>query len=90
MPQQNRYKVSAILTKIGSRFSGWHIDESQRIILSYKTFQRIMMLDEDAEPVITYERTAREKYQLLKDLGFLTDTGVMNLPEIKRFMGVEE
>ena len=49
-----------------------------------------MMLDEDTEPVITYERTAREKYQLLKDLGFLTDTGVMNLPEIKSFMGVEE
>ena len=46
MPQQNRYRVSAILNKIGSRFSGWHIDESQRIILSYKTFQRIMMLDE--------------------------------------------
>lgn len=90
MPQQNKYRVSAILTKIGSRFDGWHIDESQRILLSYKTFQRIMMLDEDTEPVITYERTAREKYQLLKDLGFLNDTGVMNLPVIKSFMGVDD
>lgn len=88
-PQQNKYRVSAILTKIGFRFSGWHIEESQRITLSYKTFRMIMMLDEEHEPIITYERTAKEKYQLLKDLGFMNDTGVLNIPQIKNFLDVE-
>ena len=90
MPQMEKYRISTILKKLGTHYSGWHLDDTTRILIPYKIFKKIMMLDEDYEPVITYERTAKEKYQLLKELDFLNDTGTVNIPLVKSFLGVEE
>ena len=90
MPKMEKYRISTILRKLGTHYSDWRLDDTVRILIPYKIFKKIMMLDEACEPVITYERTAKEKYQLLKDMDFLNDTGTVNVPLVKSYLGVEE
>lgn len=68
------YKISSILKKVYVYADGIHKGD---IPLSYSNFKRIMMLEEDMAPLMTYERTVKEKYKLLKEFGFISKTEML-------------
>lgn len=70
MTYENKYKISAILNKIALCIA---LDQ-ESIPFGYRLFKRIMMDNEEIEPVITYERTLKQKYQDLVDLGYVSDS----------------
>lgn len=88
MTYKNKYAISAILKKLGRDYDDWELASGASVIVTYKRFRQIMMLNEDVEPVITYERTAREKYQLLKDLGFINDSGRVYIDAVQDFLNI--
>ena len=85
---KNKYAISAILKKLGNDYDDWELASGASVIVTYKRFRQIMMLNEDVEPVITYERTAREKDQLLKDLGFINDSGRVYIEAVQDFLNI--
>lgn len=68
------YKISTILRKVFFYTEGVTKGD---VPFPYTTFRRIMMLEEDMTPVMTYERTVKEKYKLLKEFGFISKTEVL-------------
>lgn len=85
---KNKYAISAILKKLGHDYDDWELASGASVIVTYKRFRQIMMLNEDIEPVITYERTAQEKYRLLKDLGFINDSGRVYIEAVQDFLNI--
>lgn len=78
------YRPSALLKKI-AEFTAW--SETQDFPLPYKVFKKIMMGKEEMEPVMTYERTVKEKYNLLVDLGIVSKTGVLKAEFYSVYVG---
>lgn len=46
--------------------------------LNLKAFKKIMMVEPEA-PIITSERTCRERYRTFQELGIVNDTGRINI-----------
>lgn len=67
-------RVSAILKKL---YVHTQVYKGINVPLPYKDFKLIMMDEEEMEPVMTYERTVKEKYQLLIDFGYVSKTGLL-------------
>lgn len=68
------YKISSILKKVYVYTDGVRKGD---VPLSYSNFKKIMMLEEEMVPVMTYERTVKEKYKLLKEFGFISKTEML-------------
>ena len=85
---KNKYAISAILKKLGCDYDDWDLSPGASVIITYRRFRQVMMLNEDVEPVITYERTAQEKYCLLKDLGFINDSGRVYVEAVQDFLNI--
>lgn len=66
------YRISTILKKIEM-----HYDLTRDNVLSYNEFKKIMMADESFEPVMTYERTVKEKYKLMQDFKIISWNGIL-------------
>lgn len=86
MPAQNQYTVSALLTKLYISYNLHDCAEGARIVVPFAQFYRIMACVEDIEPVISYQRTAKEKYEMLKMFGFI-DGQILNIANIKAQLG---
>lgn len=86
MPRQNQYSVSALLNKLYISYNLHDVTDGVRIIIPFKQFYKIMACDEEVEPVISYRRTAVEKYDMLCDFGFI-DGQILNIRAIKDKLG---
>lgn len=86
MPKQNQYSVSALLNKLYIQYNLHDVSEGARIVMPFAAFYKIMACVEDIEPVISYNRTAREKYEMLKMFGFI-DGQILNVSAIKKQLG---
>lgn len=78
------YRPSAFLKKI-AEYTAW--DSHTDIPLPYKVFKKIMMGMEEMEPVMTYERTVKEKYNLLVDLEIISKTGILKAEFYNVYVG---
>lgn len=85
----NRLTVTKILNKLYIDLHLQQIGREGYICCPYQNFKRFMMLDETMEPVITYERTIKEKFKLMQDFGFISRTNVVNIPAIMDHLGIE-
>lgn len=85
MPSQNQYTVSNLLTKLYIVYNLHDCAEGCRIILPFAKFFEVMACEEDIEPVISYQRTAKEKYSMLQQFGFI-DGQVLNIAKIKKHL----
>ena len=47
-------------------------------VLTFITFKKVMMLYPDEGPIISAERTLRERYRTLKEFGLLNESGRIN------------
>ena len=56
-----------------------NLTPTSTMILTLPTFKRIMMLYPEEGPVIASERSIREKYRTLKEVGILNNDGRMNM-----------
>jgi hypothetical protein len=54
------------------------VGENTDYPLSLKAFKKIMMVEPEA-PIITSERTCRERYRTFQELGIVNDTGRINV-----------
>lgn len=84
MTTPNKYTISALLIKIRRCFDFDLTADFTK--LSYKDFKAIMMLCEDVEPVITYERTIKEKYKLLQEFKFISKTELLDIKMMNRYL----
>lgn len=57
-----------------------------RLVLMLPTFKKILMLYPEAGPVISCERTIKEKYKTLKEFGILNQNGSVNYDEFVRWV----
>ncbi len=81
---KNNYTVSAILRKIVIVLN---LDsEGSEFNMSYPLFKRVLMTFENVSPIITYERTAKDKYRLLQEFQFISETGVLNLTKVREYL----
>lgn len=87
----NEYTLSKILKKLDANLQITHPERFPQgvPIVNYPTFRNVMMIDETMKPIITYERTAKEKFKLLQDLGFISKTNVVNVDAVKHQIGLE-
>ena len=79
MAYENKYTVSSMLNKISLCVAM----DGPSIPFPYRLFKRIMMDNELIAPVITYERTLKQKYQDLVDLGYISESEAPRLNVIK-------
>lgn len=79
MAYDNKYTVSSMLNKISLCIA---MNEAS-VPFPYKLFKRIMMDNELIAPVITYERTLKQKYQDLVDLGYISESETPRLNVIR-------
>lgn len=54
------------------------IGDNTEFPLNLRAFKRIMMVEPDG-PIITSERTCRERYRTFQELGIVNDTGRINI-----------
>lgn len=59
---------------------------SMSLVFPYTTFKKILMLYPADGPVISCERTIKEKYKCLKDFGILNQDGRLNYEEFTRWV----
>lgn len=78
------YTPSTLLNKLYNCMA-WN---AAYLPLPYNVFKTIMMGDEDYQPVMTYERTVKEKYRLLQELGYISKTGMLDTERAKDCIGV--
>lgn len=85
----NRLTVTKILNKLVVDLNLRQVGVGGTIFCPYSKFKSIMMLDEGMEPVISYERTVKEKYVLLQDFNFISRQAVVNVGAIFSQLGIE-
>lgn len=56
------------------------------MVFPYTTFKKILMLYPTSGPVISCERTIKEKYKCLKEFGILNQDGRINYDEFSRWL----
>lgn len=66
----------------------WNISSrnTESLMITLVTFKKIMMLYPDEGPVISCERTIKEKYRNLKEFGILNQSGRVNTDEFLRWI----
>lgn len=77
------YTPKVLLTKV-RKCMAW---DSDYVNFDYSIFKIIMMGNEDFTPVMTYERTVKEKYALLQALGYISKSGMLNVERAKECIG---
>lgn len=81
MAENNQYTISSLLAKIAKVMNFEERPDSD-VPMPYKVFKVIMMGNETCKPIMTYERTVKEKFRLLKDFGFISETEIMGVPRV--------
>lgn len=56
-------------------------ENKQSVVLTPVTFKKIMMLYPEDGPVISCERTIKERYRCLKEFGILNQTGRVDVDQ---------
>lgn len=64
---------------------GLSANNKQMEYLPYKLFRKVLMVYPEW-PTFTAERTVKEKYKLLQELGILNDTGRINYEEVEEVL----
>lgn len=65
---------------------GLSANSKQMEYLPYKLFRKVLMVYPEW-PTFTSERTVKEKYKLLQELGILNDSGRINYEEVEEVLG---
>lgn len=60
--------------------------DTESLIIPLVTFKKIMMLYPEDGPVISCERTIKEKYRCMKEFGILNQSGRINFDEFCRWV----
>lgn len=68
------YTPQALIKKLGAVIN---LEDGKAV--PYKLWKMAMMGYPNLGMVMTYERTVKEKYQLMIDLGFISKTGIFNM-----------